>query len=80
MPSSAVREGLNLRCLAVAGLGLSGEEALRNVLVRHMADEDELRCGMRREGALFWVDALPGKEGGRSRWLCGAQSWCARSS
>jgi GPH family glycoside/pentoside/hexuronide:cation symporter len=45
-------------CLALAGFGLSGPQTLTNVLFAQVADEDELRTGVRREGAFFGVNAL----------------------
>jgi GPH family glycoside/pentoside/hexuronide:cation symporter len=45
-------------CIAVAGLGLSGPQTLTNVLFAQVADEDELRSGVRREGAFFGINAL----------------------
>jgi GPH family glycoside/pentoside/hexuronide:cation symporter len=45
-------------CLAVAGFGLSGPQTLTNVLFAEVADEDELRSGVRREGVFFGVNAL----------------------
>ncbi len=45
-------------CIALAGLGLSGPQTLSNVLFAQVADEDELRSGVRREGAFFGVNAL----------------------
>jgi len=45
-------------CLAFAGFGLSGPQTLTNVLFAQVADEDELRSGVRREGAFFGVNAL----------------------
>jgi GPH family glycoside/pentoside/hexuronide:cation symporter len=45
-------------CLAVAGFGLAGPQTLTNVLFGQVADEDELRSGVRREGAFFGVNAL----------------------
>jgi len=45
-------------CLAVAGFGLAGPQTLSNVLFAQVADEDELRSGVRREGAFFGVNAL----------------------
>ncbi|MEE9617082.1 MAG: MFS transporter [Anaerolineae bacterium] len=45
-------------CLALAGFGLSGPQTLTNVLFAQVADEDELRSGVRREGAFFGVNAL----------------------
>lgn len=45
-------------CIAVAGLGLAGPQTLTNVLFAQVADEDELRSGVRREGAFFGVNAL----------------------
>ena len=45
-------------CLAVAGFGLAGPQTLTNILFAQVADEDELRSGVRREGAFFGVNAL----------------------
>jgi len=45
-------------CLVLAGFGLSGPQTLTNVLFAQVADEDELRTGVRREGAFFGVNAL----------------------
>ncbi len=45
-------------CLIVAGFGLSGPQTLTNVLFAQVTDEDELRSGVRREGAFFGVNAL----------------------
>ncbi len=45
-------------CIALAGLGLSGPQTLTNVLFAQVADEDELRSGVRREGAFFGINAL----------------------
>ena len=45
-------------CLALAGFGLSGPQTLTNLLFAQVADEDELRSGVRREGAFFGVNAL----------------------
>lgn len=45
-------------CLAAAGFGLAGPQTLTNVLFAQVADEDELRSGVRREGAFFGVNAL----------------------
>jgi GPH family glycoside/pentoside/hexuronide:cation symporter len=50
--------GLILPCIALAGFGLSGPQTLTNVLFAQVADEDELRSGVRREGAFFGVNAL----------------------
>jgi GPH family glycoside/pentoside/hexuronide:cation symporter len=47
-----------LFCLALAGFGLSGPQTLTNVLFAQVADEDELRSGVRREGAFFGTNAL----------------------
>jgi len=49
---------LILFCLVLAGFGLSGPQTLSNILFAEVADEDELRCGVRREGAFFGVNAL----------------------
>ncbi len=45
-------------CLVLVGFGLSGPQTLTNVLFAEVADEDELRSGVRREGAFFGVNAL----------------------
>jgi glycoside/pentoside/hexuronide:cation symporter, GPH family len=45
-------------CLALAGFGLSGPQTLTNIFFAQVADEDELRSGVRREGAFFGVNAL----------------------
>ena len=45
-------------CLAMAGFGLSGPQTLTNILFAQVADEDELRSGVRREGAFFGVNAM----------------------
>ena len=45
-------------CLVLAGFGLAGPQTLTNVLFGQVADEDELRSGVRREGAFFGVNAL----------------------
>jgi GPH family glycoside/pentoside/hexuronide:cation symporter len=45
-------------CLAVAGFGLSGPQTLTNIFFAQVADEDELRTGVRREGAFFGVNAM----------------------
>ena len=49
---------LILACIAAAGFGLAGPQTLTNVLFAEVADEDELRSGVRREGAFFGVNAL----------------------
>jgi len=45
-------------CLALAGFGLSGPQTLTNIFFAQVADEDELRTGVRREGAFFGVNAM----------------------
>lgn len=45
-------------CLALAGFGLAGPQTLTNVLFAQVADEDEVRSGVRREGAFFGINAL----------------------
>ena len=45
-------------CIALAGFGLSGPQTLTNILFAQVSDEDELRSGVRREGAFFGVNAL----------------------
>lgn len=44
--------------LVFAGFGLAGPQTLTNVLFAQVADEDELRTGVRREGSFFGVNAL----------------------
>lgn len=44
--------------LALAGFGLAGPQTLTNVLFAQVADEDEVRSGVRREGAFFGINAL----------------------
>jgi len=53
-----VPEPLILPCLALAGFGLAGPQTLTNLLFAQVADEDELRSGVRREGSFFGVNAL----------------------
>jgi GPH family glycoside/pentoside/hexuronide:cation symporter len=53
-----VPDSLILVCIALAGFGLSGPQTLTNVLFAQVADEDELRSGVRREGAFFGINAL----------------------
>ncbi len=47
-----------LPCLVLAGLGLAGPQTLTNILFAQVADEDEIKSGVRREGAFFGVNAL----------------------
>lgn len=49
---------LMLPCISLAGFGLAGPQTLTNVLFAQVADEDETRSGVRREGAFFGVNAL----------------------
>ncbi len=53
-----VPDALILPCIVLAGFGLSGPQTLTNVLFAQVADEDELRSGVRREGAFFGINAL----------------------
>ncbi len=53
-----VPNALVLPCLMLAGFGLSGPQTLTNVLFAQVADEDEVRSGVRREGAFFGINAL----------------------
>jgi GPH family glycoside/pentoside/hexuronide:cation symporter len=53
-----VPEALIPACIALAGVGLAGPQTLTNVLFAQVADDDELRSGVRREGAFFGVNAL----------------------
>ena len=45
-------------CIILAGFGLAGPQTLTNVLFAQVADEDELKSGVRREGSFFGVNAL----------------------
>ena len=45
-------------CLILVGFGLSGPQTLTNILFAEVADEDELRSGVRREGAFFGINAM----------------------
>jgi GPH family glycoside/pentoside/hexuronide:cation symporter len=45
-------------CLVLVGFGLSGPQTLTNILFAEVADEDELRSGVRREGAFFGINAM----------------------
>jgi len=45
-------------CIALAGFGLSGPHTLTNILFAQVADEDELRSGVRREGVFFGINAF----------------------
>lgn len=45
-------------CFVLAGFGLAGPQTLTNVLFAQVADEDELRSGVRREGSFFGINAL----------------------
>ena len=56
--SVVVPKPLILVCMALAGFGLAGPQTLTNVLFAQVADEDELRSGVRREGMFFGVNAL----------------------
>jgi GPH family glycoside/pentoside/hexuronide:cation symporter len=53
-----VPRALVLPCIALAGFGLAGPQTLTNVLFAQVADEDETRSGVRREGAFFGINAL----------------------
>lgn len=56
--SAFVPKSLILVCIALAGFGLAGPQTLTNILFGQVADEDELRSGVRREGAFFGINAL----------------------
>ncbi|MBD3338174.1 MAG: hypothetical protein GF353_03640 [Candidatus Lokiarchaeota archaeon] len=45
-------------CLSLAGFGLTGPLVLTTVMWGQVADEDELRTGVRREGVYFGMNAL----------------------
>ncbi|MHA1793391.1 MAG: MFS transporter [Promethearchaeota archaeon] len=47
-----------LPLLIFAGFGLSGPLVLTNVLFAQVADEDEIKSGVRREAAFFGINAL----------------------
>jgi GPH family glycoside/pentoside/hexuronide:cation symporter len=53
-----VPQPLIIPCIVLAGFGLSGPQTLSNVLFAQVADEDEVRTGVRREGAFFGINAL----------------------
>ncbi len=53
VPNSLIPMGL-----ALAGFGLAGPQTLTNVLFAQVADEDETRSGVRREGSFFGINAL----------------------
>jgi len=42
----------------IAGFGLSGPQVLTNILFAQVADEDEVRSGVRREAMFFGTNAL----------------------
>ncbi|MBD3213537.1 MAG: hypothetical protein GF311_13095 [Candidatus Lokiarchaeota archaeon] len=44
--------------LTIAGIGFIGPLVFTNVLFAQVADEDELRTGVRREGVFFGINAL----------------------
>jgi GPH family glycoside/pentoside/hexuronide:cation symporter len=44
--------------LVLAGFGLAGPQTLTNIFFAQVADEDEIRTGVRREGAFFGINAL----------------------
>jgi len=56
--SAVVPNALIPLCVAMAGFGLAGPQTLTNVLFAQVADEDELRSSVRREGAFFGINAL----------------------
>ncbi|UCH03683.1 MAG: MFS transporter [Candidatus Thorarchaeota archaeon] len=43
---------------AINGIGLAGNLQLRDLVIAHIIDEDEVQTGVRREGAFFGVNAL----------------------
>jgi glycoside/pentoside/hexuronide:cation symporter, GPH family len=45
-------------CLVPVGFGLAGPQTLTNILFAQVADDDELRSGVRREGAFFGINAM----------------------
>ena len=53
-----VPEFLIYICLFVGGIGLAGPLVLTNVLYGQIADEDEIKSGVRREAAFFGTNAM----------------------
>ncbi|MCK4381004.1 MAG: MFS transporter [Candidatus Lokiarchaeota archaeon] len=53
-----VPEFLIYLCLFVGGIGLAGPLVLTNVLYGQIADEDEIKSGVRREAAFFGTNAM----------------------
>ncbi|MFX0021972.1 MAG: MFS transporter [Candidatus Hermodarchaeota archaeon] len=45
-------------CLFIGGIGLAGPLVLTNVLFSQVADEDEIKSGVRREAAFFGTNAM----------------------
>jgi glycoside/pentoside/hexuronide:cation symporter, GPH family len=44
--------------LVIAGLGLSGQQTITYNILAQVIDEDEVRTGVRREGAFYGANAL----------------------
>ncbi len=55
---TVVPNSLILPCLALGGLGTGGVLTMSYVLFAQVADEDEVKTGVRREGAFFGINAL----------------------
>ena len=53
-----IPEFLIYLCLFIGGMGLAGPLVLTNVLYGQIADEDELKSGVRREAAFFGTNAM----------------------
>ncbi|MFX0000823.1 MAG: MFS transporter [Candidatus Hodarchaeota archaeon] len=53
-----VPEFLIYLCLFIGGMGLAGPLVLTNVLYGQIADEDEIKSGVRREAAFFGTNAM----------------------
>lgn len=49
---------LALVMFAINGIGLAGNLQLRDLVIAYIIDEDEVKTGVRREGAFFGVNAL----------------------
>ena len=45
-------------CLFIGGIGLAGPLVLTNVMYGQIADEDEIKSGVRREAAFFGTNAM----------------------
>jgi GPH family glycoside/pentoside/hexuronide:cation symporter len=71
--------------LVFAGFGLAGPQTLTNILFAQVADEDEIRTGVRREGAFFGINALVTKPAqsvalALAPWILGLTHFITRAS